>query len=279
MKLEFDIEFIKKIVYESHSKKEVFKKLNLSYVWRILNDFNIFLKENQIDISHFGKNPIIEKVCPKCSTLFSTYKNGKISRKFCSRYCANSHTHNDETKNKISESLKRRASGKPKPIKDIPIKIPKNKIPKIKESVIKKVKITLEEKIMGEIFEDISPWSIKRRVVLEQKGCCNKCGLDKWLEQPIILELEHKNGNHYDNSRENVEAICPNCHSLTDTWRGRNKKNIKLKITDEQLLDALLKNNFNMRQALLDVNLVPKGGNYKRCHHLKRLYESVVNNK
>jgi hypothetical protein len=43
------------------------------------------------------------------------------------------------------------------------------------------------------------------------------------MEQNIPLELEHKNGNNTDNRIENLTLLCPNCHALTETYRGKNK--------------------------------------------------------
>lgn len=51
---------------------------------------------------------------------------------------------------------------------------------------------------------------------------CYNCGLSEWLNQPIPLELEHKNGNHQDNTIDNLTLLCPNCHAQTSTYRGRN---------------------------------------------------------
>lgn len=52
---------------------------------------------------------------------------------------------------------------------------------------------------------------------------CNSCGLkDSWLGKPITIELHHRNGNRLDNRVENLEFLCPNCHSQTGTHRGRN---------------------------------------------------------
>lgn len=52
---------------------------------------------------------------------------------------------------------------------------------------------------------------------------CNNCGLkDSWLGKPITIELHHRNGNRLDNRVENLEFLCPNCHSQTDTHRGKN---------------------------------------------------------
>lgn len=58
--------------------------------------------------------------------------------------------------------------------------------------------------------------------VFEHK--CHNCGLKEWLEKPIPLELNHINGINSDNSLSNLELLCPNCHALTPTYRGRNKK-------------------------------------------------------
>jgi hypothetical protein len=68
-------------------------------------------------------------------------------------------------------------------------------------------------------FEDLkSPGQRKKRILEEQNYKCNKCKLDTWLNQPMKFDLEHKNGYKQDNSRENLECLCPNCHSLTLTW-------------------------------------------------------------
>ena len=54
---------------------------------------------------------------------------------------------------------------------------------------------------------------------------CEKCGLTEWLGEPIPLELDHIDGNHWNNADENVWVICPNCHALkTRQQRAANKK-------------------------------------------------------
>lgn len=59
-----------------------------------------------------------------------------------------------------------------------------------------------------------------REGVLER--LCYECGLAEWRGQPVPLELDHVNGDRRDNRRENLRFLCPNCHALTPTFRGRN---------------------------------------------------------
>ena len=54
---------------------------------------------------------------------------------------------------------------------------------------------------------------------------CSECGIDEWSGKKIVLELEHKSGNSEDNILDNVCLLCPNCHSLTDTYKNKNKGN------------------------------------------------------
>lgn len=55
---------------------------------------------------------------------------------------------------------------------------------------------------------------------------CSGCGIDKWKDQPITLELDHIDGDNTNNTVQNLRLLCPNCHSLTDTFRGRNKRQL-----------------------------------------------------
>lgn len=52
---------------------------------------------------------------------------------------------------------------------------------------------------------------------------CNCCGVVEWLGKPLKLHLHHKNGVNNDHRVINLELLCPNCHSQTDTYSGRNR--------------------------------------------------------
>ena len=74
--------------------------------------------------------------------------------------------------------------------------------------------------------QTITSWKLKNRLVAEgylQEKCCS-CGLTEWLGYPIPLELHHKDGNKENNSLENLELRCPNCHYFTDTYKSKNRK-------------------------------------------------------
>ncbi len=47
---------------------------------------------------------------------------------------------------------------------------------------------------------------------------CEKCGIENWLGQPLSFHLEHKDGNNRNNLLNNLEILCPNCHSQTETY-------------------------------------------------------------
>ena len=52
---------------------------------------------------------------------------------------------------------------------------------------------------------------------------CNECGIKDWKGKKLSLHLDHINGCNSDNRIENLRFLCPNCHSLTETYTGRNK--------------------------------------------------------
>lgn len=73
-------------------------------------------------------------------------------------------------------------------------------------------------------------FSLKTRLIREGvfEEVCSECGLVEWNGKKIPLELEHINGKNNDNRIENLTLLCPNCHALTPTYRGKNKNQAEL---------------------------------------------------
>ena len=84
---------------------------------------------------------------------------------------------------------------------------------------------SLEEILVkGSMFQS---HKLKKRLFSEnvKKQKCEFCSWAKVsLDGRIPLELDHINGDRHDNRIDNLRILCPNCHSLQSTHRGRNKK-------------------------------------------------------
>lgn len=91
--------------------------------------------------------------------------------------------------------------------------IPRSPIYKLEEILIR-----------GSLFQS---HKLKKRLFSEniKKRKCEICNWAKVsVDGRIPLELDHINGDHHDNRIQNLRILCPNCHSLQSTHRGRNKK-------------------------------------------------------
>ena len=203
-------------------------------------------------------------ICEKCKKEHNgTFGSGR----FCSRSCANSRVFTEETNQKkrisaIHWSVKLQQED---PVKWAAYREQQRTNGKKRAKQLSKdMKLKSKAKSWDELGKD----GKRTRVIDEQKSRCNHCGLSHWRNEPLVLEIEHKDGNHMNDNRDNLEALCPNCHSLTHTWRGKNKDLSKQgKISDEVLLQAL-KATKTIRQALIVVGLSPRGKNYVRAKKL-----------
>lgn len=72
-------------------------------------------------------------------------------------------------------------------------------------------------------------WNLRRRLLADglKAARCERCGIEDWLGEPLTLALHHINGRNHDNRLENLQLLCPNCHSQTENFAGRNAATVR----------------------------------------------------
>jgi 5-methylcytosine-specific restriction endonuclease McrA len=71
--------------------------------------------------------------------------------------------------------------------------------------------------------------SVKTRLLNDGilENVCSQCGLRSWKGEPLSMHIDHINGLREDHRLENLRMLCPNCHSQTPTYGGRNVKRLR----------------------------------------------------
>jgi predicted RNA-binding Zn-ribbon protein involved in translation (DUF1610 family) len=75
-------------------------------------------------------------------------------------------------------------------------------------------------------LEDYATRASVRKIIIKDNLIpykCNECGISGWNNKKLALHLDHINGKNGDHRLENLRFLCPNCHSQTDTYTGKNK--------------------------------------------------------
>lgn len=67
--------------------------------------------------------------------------------------------------------------------------------------------------------------SVKKYLIEKNGRCCEQCSRTMWNSKPIPLDLHHIDGNRNNNTIENVQLLCLNCHGQTSNFKIRNKGN------------------------------------------------------
>ncbi len=116
-------------------------------------------------------------------------------------------------------------------------------------------------------FEELGHILRKKIVLEEQEYKCSHCELDVWMGLSITLELDHIDGNNKNNVRSNLRCLCPNCHSITDTWKvGQSREGKKIrKRSDEEIVTAFKK------CSSMNATLKELGYNWGSIHTVKKV--------
>jgi hypothetical protein len=106
---------------------------------------------------------------------------------------------------------------------------------------IKKLKI--EKWLKGEWdgtrginFKEIS-FIVKEYLLEKSENKCSNCGNDTWFSEPIPLEIHHKDGEWKNNSPQNLEVLCSNCHGLKNrkiSFSNKSPNNYRTKARKER---------------------------------------------
>ena len=59
----------------------------------------------------------------------------------------------------------------------------------------------------------------KQSFMLQKPYKCEGCRISNWQGKKIMLEIHHVDGDRTNNSFDNLQLLCPNCHALTDNWK------------------------------------------------------------
>jgi len=169
----------------------------------------------------------------KCERCGKEHDGSFGSGRFCCRPCANSRGPRSlETKRKISETI---SGGKLYIERNLKCLNCGTVLEKPKKYCCKQCQIDYQHNQYikkwksGEIDGSKSNGNsvsgyVRRYLWRKYNNKCSRCGWD--TPNPItgkpILEIEHIDGNYKNNKEENLDLICPNCHSLTPTYKALN---------------------------------------------------------
>jgi len=109
-----------------------------------------------------------------------------------------------------------------------------------------------------------------RRILKEQNNKCFCCKINAWQEKTIILQLHHKDGNKSNLERENLEYLCPNCHSQTSNFTSKNSSRYKANqktFTDEEFM-KIFDVTKNIKQTLIQIGAPTNSASYCRVYRL-----------
>ena len=177
-------------------KKDIFEYYQISNNTDNGRYINHIAEQIGFDFSFYKEKKNEKKYCLYCGA--EILGKDKKRKKFCNSSCAASYNNTKrtpmttDTKKKISEKLKREI---------------------VVNETHKKNTAKKHLHLKDKLYRD----GLKKRQ-------CEICGITDWQGKEITFHLHHINGNHNDNRIENLQILCPNCHSQTDNFCHLNRE-------------------------------------------------------
>ena len=156
----------------------------------------------------YYKNP---KKCLECN---KDIEYEKRKNKFCNHSCAACHN---------NKGIRRNGSEPGYCLNNCGEKLLSNKKTYCSSKCFHEYKWNLKKEEIRKNPNEHHSSSIKKFLLEERGHKCEICKNIKWMKKDIPLEMDHIDGNHQNNSFENIRLICPNCHAQTPTYKGKNK--------------------------------------------------------
>lgn len=67
----------------------------------------------------------------------------------------------------------------------------------------------------------------RNHLIVKRGERCQICNLEKWQDKKLSFEIHHIDGNRFNNEDDNLQILCPNCHSQTPNFRNKKRKKIE----------------------------------------------------
>jgi hypothetical protein len=84
-----------------------------------------------------------------------------------------------------------------------------------------KSELRMQAWLAGEV--EVSANALRKYMAILKPHQCEVCGVSEWNGKPVPLEVDHIDGDHKNNTLDNLRRICPNCHAQTDTYKSKNR--------------------------------------------------------
>lgn len=176
-------------------------------------DMSIIRKES------YSKNPV---KCKQCQKDLS-YEDHMRKKVFCSSSCAATFNNLARGKNHKSAGIKQRRVSFSKKCTQCGEEYRGHKDSKFCSSncsILNRLESS-NSKIEAGLCKERC--TLRRYLERTRGWKCEECGASEWRGHRLSLEIEHKDGDPTNNFPSNLSLLCPNCHSITPTWKGRNK--------------------------------------------------------